>query len=141
MPESKIDEGVKRMSAIVLIMWRRAIAQSLLTKLNTYPLMQLCYESDYSQADACVRNNNAKVALIEAAETGSHDVYKCLDICAALRKESENCKLILMCPDQDEEAVAQTVNAKQEGWIDDFVFYETSLEYLSSKILTMLNSQ
>ena len=128
------------MSAIVLIMWRRAIAESLLSKLNTESVLPLCYEPDYTQADTCVKKNNAKVALIEAAETGAHDVSKCLEICAALRKEAEGCKLILMCPDQDEEAVAQTVNAMQEGQIDDFVFYEASFDYLSSKIITMLNS-
>ena len=128
------------MSAIVLIMWRRAIAESLLTKLNTGTVVRLCYEPDYSQAGKCVKENNAKVALIEAAETGALDVSRCLEICALLRKEAENCKLILMCPDQDEEAVAQTVRAMQDGRIDDFVFYEASFEYLSSKILTMLHS-
>jgi len=128
------------MSAIVLIMWRRAIAESLLAKLDTEPFLRLCYEPDYTRADICVKKNNAKVALIEAAETGVHDVARCLEICAVMRKEAENCKLILMCPDQDEEAVAQTVNAMQEGRIDDFVFYEASFDYLSSKIMTMLNN-
>jgi len=121
-------------------MWRRAIAESLLTKLNSQPVIQSCYEPDYTQADVCVKKNNAKVALIEAAETGAHNVSHCLEICAKLRKETENCKLILMCPDQDEEAVAQTVSAMQEGHIDDFVFYEASFDYVSSKILTMLNN-
>ena len=128
------------MSAIVLVMWRRAIAESLSIKLGTDPVMRLCYEPDYSKAGISVINNNAKVALIEAAETGAHDVLQCLDICTVLRNEAENCKLILMCPDQDEEAVAQTVNAMQEGKIDDFVFYEASIDYLSSKILTMLHN-
>ena len=128
------------MSAVVLIMWRRAIAESLLTKLSPVPVLRLCYEPDYSKADICVKKNNAKVALIEAAETGEHDVSQCLAICAKLRKEAEKCKFILMCPDQDEEAVAQTVSAKQEGKIDDFVFYEASFDYLSSKLLTMLHN-
>jgi len=121
-------------------MWRRAIAESLLAKLDTGPVLRFCYEPDYAQADICIKKNNAKVALIEAAETGVHNVSRCLEICALLRKEAEDCKLILMCPDQDEEAVAQAVNAKQEGRIDDFVFYEASFDYLSSKLLTMLHN-
>jgi len=128
------------MSAVVLIMWRRAIAESLLNKLDTGPYIRLCYEPDYTKADICVRQNNAKVALIEAAETGALDVLKCLEICAALRRDTENCKLILMCPDQDEEAVAQTVKARQDGIIDDFVFYEVSFDYLNSKIMTLLQN-
>jgi len=121
-------------------MWRRAIAESLLNKLDTGPVLRFCYEPDYDQADICIMKNNAKVALIEAAETGVHDVSRCLEICAALREEKNDCKLILMCPDKDEEAVSQAVNAKQNGRIDDFVFYEASFEYLSSKILTLLYS-
>jgi len=102
--------------------------------------MRLYYEPDYTQADDSVKKNNAKVALIEAEETGVYDVSKCLEICATLRRDAENCKLILLCPDQDEEAVAQTVTAMQEGQIDDFIFHEASIEYISSKILTMLNN-
>ena len=102
--------------------------------------LHLCYESDYTCADVRIKNNDAKVALIEASETGANDVSYCLEICAALRKDTTSCKIILMCSDQDEEAVAQTVTAKQEGRIDDFVFYEASFDYISTKILTMLQN-
>ena len=128
------------MPAIVLIMWRKAIAESLMTKLNTGTEISIFYESDYTQADICVKKNNAKVAFIEAAETGVYDVMHCLDICAKLREETDDCRFILMCPEQEEEAVAQTVSAKQNGHIDDFVFYEASFDYLSSKLMTMLHS-
>ena len=124
------------MPLIVLIMWRKGIAESLLTELKKEPGLQVCYEPDYTKAVACIRNHNAKVALIEAAETGDWDVSHCLEICASLREETRQCKLILMCPDQNEEAVARTVNAKHDGRIDDFVFYGASFDYLSSKLYT-----
>ena len=128
------------MPSIVLLMWRKVIAESLLAELKKEPGIQLLYEPEYSHANAIIRNHKAKVALIEAAETGGRVVSCCLEICASLRKEAEKCKLILMCPDQDEEAVAKTVNAKHEGRIDDFVFYEASFDYLSSKLIAMLQS-
>ena len=128
------------MPSIVLLMWRAVIAESLLAELKKEPGIQLFYEPEYSRADVIIRNHKAEVALIEAAETGDRDVSCCLRICASLRKEADKCKLILMCPDNDEEAVAQTVNAKHNGRIDDFVFYEASFDYISSKLLTMLQS-
>jgi len=121
-------------------MWRRAIAESLFARLNIRPGIQLHFEPDYTRAELCIKKYNAEVALIEAAESGVHDVSQCLEICEKVRKETEYCKLILMCPDKDEEAVAQTVNAMQDGRIDDFIFYEASFDYISSKILTMLNN-
>jgi len=111
-----------------------------MSKLDTGSEVSVFYEPDYTQADICVKRNNAKVVFIEASETGVYDVMHCLDICAKLREEVSGCKLILMCPEQDEEAVAQTVSAKHNGDIDDFVFYEASFEYLSSKILTMMSN-
>jgi len=111
-----------------------------LSKLDTESGLNLFYEPDYSRTKLCIEANDAKVAFIEAAETGDNGVAQCLEICAAIRNDAKNCKLILMCPNQDEEAVAQTLNAKQDGKIDDFVFYEASLDYISSKIVTMLNN-
>jgi len=121
-------------------MWRKVIAESLLTELNKRSGLQIIHEHDYIRAYKRIMDENAKVALFEAAETGDYDVSYCLEVCSALRKESENCKLILMCPDQDEEAVEQTVAAMQDGQIDDFVFYEASFDYLSSKLMTMLHN-
>jgi len=126
------------MSSVVLVMLRTAIAESLLEALRKEFGLVLCYETDFTLAGARIKEYDAQVALIEAAETGDRDVSYCLELCSSLRKEAESCKLILMCPDQDEEAIAQTVNAKQDGRIDDFVFYEASIDYLTSKILAML---
>jgi hypothetical protein len=127
------------MSSVSLIMWRKAIAGSLLSELRKEPgLLLLYYEQDYAKAAESIRKHDAKVALIEAAETGGHDVNYCLKLCSLIRNESKDCKLILMCPEQDEEAVAQAVNAMQNGLIDDFIFYEASIDYLSSKIIAML---
>ena len=126
------------MPSIVLLMWRKAIAESLLTELKKETGIQLFYEPDYTKAVTGIQNHEAKVALIEAAEVCDRDITYCLDVCATLRREAASCKLILMCSEKDEEAVAQAVSAKQDGHIDDFVFYDASLGYLSSKLLAML---
>ena len=53
------------MPAIVLIMWRRAIAESLLTKLDTGSLIRLCYEPDYTKADKCVKKTGTTEPNLE----------------------------------------------------------------------------
>ena len=126
------------MPKILLLMWRKAIAESLLAELRREPGLQLFYEPDYTKAVTSISSHASKVALIEVSETRERNISYCLDVCASIRSETPGCKLILMCSEQDEEAVEQTINAKHEGHIDDFVFYEASLGYLTSKLLATL---
>jgi len=43
-----------------------------------------------------------------------------------------------MCPEQDKKSVDACVEAKKTGKIEDYVFYDTSPEYLTSKLEAML---
>jgi len=122
----------------VLVIWRKAIAQSLAQKLRDAPDLRLVFEPSHSHARAAVRAHGACAALVEVAESGgSHGVSDCLELCARLREEAPQCKLLLMCPEQDNEAVARAVEAKRAGRIDDFVFYDASMDYVASKLLAM----
>ncbi len=114
-------------------MRRRPVAQGLIKKLEGKADIRLFYESDYSKANSLISANNADIALIEIAETGEYDVHYCLALCAALRTAS--CKLLLLCPEQDESSVAKAVDAKRKGLIEDFIFYDASIDYLASKLL------
>jgi len=122
---------------IVLVMRRRPVAQSLAQKLRDTPNLRLVFELSYANAEAAVRNHGADVALIEAAESGGLGGAECLALCVHLREEAPQCKLLLMCPEQDREVVARTVEAKRQGCIDDFVFYDATIDYLVSKLLSM----
>jgi len=122
---------------IVLVMRRRPVAQGLAQKLRDTPNLRLVFELSYANAEVTVRAHSAGVALIEAAESGGHGGTECLALCARLREEAPQCKLLLMCPERDSEVVAQTVEAKRQGCIDDFVFYDSTIDYLVSKLLSM----
>ena len=125
------------MQTIVLVMRRRLAAQGLMRKLRDDPGFQFVFEPSYSIVAETIRSRNAGVALIEIALTAGHDAVRCLALCAQLRRQAPLCKLLLMCPEQDTAAVAQAVEAKREGRIDDFVFYDASAEYLAFKLLSM----
>ena len=125
------------MRKIVIAMWRRPVAQDLMRKLRGDQDVQLIYEPDYDSANIAIRSNDAGVALIEIAESGEYDSLRCLGICSKLRKETPDCKLLLMCPEQDKFCVAHAVEAKLDGLIDDFVFYDSTTDYLVSKLTSL----
>ena len=126
------------MQTTVLIMRRRSIAQGLAQKLRDDPNIHLVFEPSYLRAQAVVRSRAANAALIEVAESGGHHrISDCLALCARLREEAPGCKLLLMCPERDEAVVARAVEAKRTGRIDDFVFYDSTIDYLASKLLAM----
>lgn len=124
------------MQSIVLVMGRKPIAQCLMKRLG--PDIQCAFESEYDKASAAIHSRHAGVALIEVGETGDYDTARCLMLCREIRKDAPGCKLVLMCPEQNRASVAAAVRAKKDRRIDDFVFYDASLDYLISKLLSML---
>ncbi|HZJ98610.1 MAG TPA: hypothetical protein VFC79_01305 [Tissierellaceae bacterium] len=125
------------MPNLVLLMQREAIAQALMMKLRDSPSISLIYESDYNYAEIAINSTNAKAVLIEVVESGPYDIGYCLKLCKEIRKNIPRCKLILMCPEQDEKSVRQVVGAKAENKIDDFVFYDVTIDYLASKLMSI----
>ena len=125
------------MPNVVLIMQRKAIAEALMIKLRDSPHINLIYEPDYNNALIAISSNNTKAALIEATESGPYNMNYCLQVCKNLREQRPECKLLLMCPEQDEKSVKQVVDAKAENKIDDFVFYDVTIDYLASKLMFM----
>lgn len=125
------------MIMIMLVMQRKAIVQGLMNRLRNSPDMRLIYEPDYPNAEAATRCYAADVALIEAAESGPYDTTYCLALCERLRQQTPRCKLLLMCPEQDERNVKMVVAAQGDKQIDDFVFYDVSIDYLASKLISL----
>jgi DNA-binding NarL/FixJ family response regulator len=55
-------------------------------------------------------------------------------LCNELREAAPECKLILMCSDQDEKTIEQVIDAMGKNYIDDFVFFDVTIDYLASKL-------
>ena len=125
------------LKTILLIMRRASLAQGLMAKARDDPDLRLCYEPDYDHVDAAIHSHQATGALLEVAEDGRQDMGFCLDLCARLREVAPRCRLMLMCPEGQTEAVRRAVKAKRRGQIDDFVFYDVSLDYLAASLQTL----
>ena len=105
-----------------------------MAEIRSYHSEQAIYEPDYDQVVADAVAYHAGVALIEMAESGAHDAGYCLALCARLRKEAPACRLLLLCPEQDEPSVSAVVEAARDRRIDDFLFYEASIDFIASKL-------
>ena len=125
------------LKTVLLIMRRASLAQGLMAKVQDVPGIQLCYEPDYANADVAIRSHLAVGALLEVAEDGTQDMDFCLALCAGLREVTPHCHLMLMCPEGQAETVHRAIEAKRKGEIDDFVFYDVSLDYLAASLQTL----
>lgn len=125
------------LKTVLLVMSRASLAQGLMAKVQDAPGIQLCYEPDYVNADVAIRSHLATGALLEVSEDGTHDISFCLALCAWLREVTPHCRLMLMCPEGQAEAVHRAVEAKRNGEIDDFVFYDVSLDYLAASLQSL----
>ena len=125
------------LKTVLLIMRRASLAQGLMAKVQDTPGMQLCYEPDYANADVAIRSHLAAGALLEVAEDGAQDIGYCLALCAWLREVTPHCRLMLMCPEGETEVVHRAIEAKRKGEIDDFVFYDVSLDYLAASLQSL----
>ncbi|MCL2060843.1 MAG: hypothetical protein FWH01_17590 [Oscillospiraceae bacterium] len=126
------------MQSVALFMWREAVAQGVKLELANEPGVAPLYEPDYSRAFETVRGHAVKAAIIEAAERGAYGMAYCLGVCAQLKREAPACNLLLMCPGQDSEAVRLAVRAKQDNVVDEFVFSEASIGYITSMLLCLV---
>ena len=134
---SRVCKEVKTLKTVLLIMRRASLAQGLMAKARDDPGLRLCYEPDYDRADTAIRSHQATGALLEVAEDGRQDMGYCLSLCARLREITPHCRLMLMCPEGQTEAVHRAIEAKRKGEIDDFVFYDVSLDYLAASLQSL----
>ena len=128
---------MKTLKTVLLIMRRASLAQGLMAKARDDPGLRLWYEPNYANADAAIRSHRAAGALLEVAEDGRQDIGFCLSLCARLREITPHCRLMLMCPEGQTEAVHRAIEAKRKGEIDDFVFYDVSLDYLAASLQSL----
>lgn len=125
------------MPNVMLIMQRRSIIQGLMAKLGDNSEIRLMVEPDPLKTLTGLNRNDIKAVLIEVAEAGRYDISYCLELCRELRSQVPNCKLLLMCSEQDESSVQRVIQAKSEKSIDDFVFFDVTMDYLASKLASL----
>ncbi|MGI5900028.1 MAG: hypothetical protein ACOX8S_08945 [Christensenellales bacterium] len=130
---------VPPLKIIALIMRRKPLAEGIAMALKSHMAGELKTHiiTNHKLACAYIEQYQPELAVVEIAESGPYDATSCLELCDEIRRQVPFCKLLTICPESDKDEINQCVSAKRRGMIDDFVFYDASLDYLVSKILSI----
>ncbi|MDO4710366.1 MAG: hypothetical protein Q4A75_00195 [Peptostreptococcaceae bacterium] len=125
------------MQRILLGLHRKLLAQSIAETMREDARFVFYTEYCAKNIPLAIQNYDIEIAVIEVPESGSDPAGEKLELCREIAKASPGCKLLLMCSEDSEQSKRAMVEAKQKGEIEDFVFYDSSLEYLITKLESM----
>lgn len=124
------------MKRIGLITTNRVLAQSLSVALQNKPALNLepylLLDSEQVAVDAKV--HAIDVAVIDVIEGIYVDAETLLSCCDKLKTEVPGCRILLLVPQEETASRAMAMEAIRRKAAEDFVFYDTSLNYLFAKI-------
>lgn len=125
------------MTTILLVVYRRIIADLLVDTLHSYSNFRVFSETNAEQVLPAIERHKPDIMMIEIPENRGQHPAEYLEICARVRQAYPAIKLLLMCPEKSRKSVQAAVAAVQEKKVDDFVFYDSTLDYLVAKILAL----
>ncbi|NLT58002.1 MAG: hypothetical protein GXX99_03470 [Clostridiales bacterium] len=119
---------------VMLVLCRRVIADLLIEAINRRPNMQAFGLYDYKNAGAAALSRRPYLALVEIPERHGSPALDALEVCGEICRARPGCKIVLLCPEHDRESVEVCVEEKRRGGIEDYFFYDSSVDYLVSKL-------
>lgn len=119
---------------VMLLLCRKIIAQLLTDAIEERAHAEVFCVYDFNSAVSAAMTRRPALALVEIPERNASPASDTLAVCAEIQRVSPGCKIILLCPENDKESVHVCVKEKKRGNIEDFLFYDSSVEYLASKI-------
>ncbi len=127
------------MKKLGIITSNKVLAQSLRSVICNTP--DLHYEPhvllNLKQAALDAEVLKLDLAVIDTAAEFSNDPAAVLSLCAQLRKLTPECLIFLLTPQSDKELCTIAIEGKKCRLADDFVFYDSSLDYLFTKLRTI----
>ena len=122
---------------VMLVLCRRVISGLLIEAIKSRTAMDAFGLYEFNKAKSMAMARQPQIALVEIPENRGHPTQDALDVCGDIQKASPGCKIILICPENDEESVAACIEAVKDGRINDYLFYDLSVEYLVSKLISL----
>ena len=119
---------------VMLVLCRRVIADLLIKAVGKQSDLEVFGVYDYQNAGNEAMLRHPYIALVEIPEKHGFPALDTLAICNEIRKESPGCKIVLLCPEHDRESVEICIDVKKRGEIEDFLFYDSSMDYMASKL-------
>jgi hypothetical protein len=123
---------------VLLVLCRRLYAELTIEYIENNTQMKAHGVYEYNEVHTMASILKPIVALVEVPERYGDPVQDAFNVYDEIKEECPDCQILLMCSEQDKISVAACVEAKQKGRIDDFVFYNASVQYLTAKLEAML---
>lgn len=124
------------MKNIGLITKNKVLAQSLATQIKNNPHLQfepfLLHDPGQALLDAEVLKID--LAVVELIAGTRKDNGAVLSLCENLRQTVPGCRLLLFVTQDDKASRKVAIKAMKRKIVDDFVFYDESLQYLLAKL-------
>lgn len=124
------------MKRIGFVTTNKVLAQSLAAAVRSRPDLGLepFLLLDPHQAVLDAEMLEIVTAVVDVIDGGSAENEKVLSFCKGLRASIPECRLLLLVSQDDGAGRTMAINAMKSKVADDFVFYDTSLEYLFAKL-------
>jgi len=130
-----IFEGDDMARRVLLVMQKRVLADALVAQTSTDTRFKFETEPRYAFAALTAEACSPEIVLVEIPEYGPwKQAEKCFAVCDMIHRQLPDCKLVILCSEDDKDSYQATIQAKQEGRIDDFLFYDNSAHYPLSKL-------
>ena len=124
---------------VLLVMQRKMLSDALIEKSDGDCRFELVAARSYSTAALTAETCLPEITVVEIPESGLwKSAEKCLAICDAIRRQLPGCKQVILCNENDTDSYNAAIHAKQENKIDDFLFYDSSIQYLFSKLEALI---
>jgi len=117
----------------------RVLAQSLASLIKNnldLPFEPYVFQS-FEQAAIDAEVLDIDVAVVETVTEDQVESGAVLSLCGDLRKTSPNCQILLLVHQENKYSRDEAMKAIKAKSADDYVFLDTSLDYLLTKLLTL----
>ena len=125
------------MKRVGFITTNRVFAQGLAAAIKNRPELKLepilILNSQQTILDADL--SGIDIAVIDVMDMYEHGTS--CSLCGRLRKALPNCRLLLLVAQNHPEERKAVIDAIRQGLADDFVFHDTSLDYLLAKLAAL----
>ena len=122
------------MKTVLFISSNKMLGQGLSAAFQSKPELDFLWAAqlNYPQAVVGIDIFHADVVILDIVD--QEDMGQSVKICQSIRQERQDIKILLLVRPEQSTVCSQVVETKNAGLIDDFVFYDSSLNYLLAKL-------
>ena len=126
---------------VLMVMHRKMLSDALIAQTATDAPFKIVAEQNYATAALTAETCIPDIVVMEIPESGPwRSAEKCLAVCDMIRGQMPGCKQVLLCNEYDAVSCHAAIRAKQARRIDDFLFYDNSVNYLLSKLEALIEN-